>query len=404
MAAVPSGPIRPPLRPDGQSADSEVSRLEASIQSQATAENPAAGAWEALRQTLEAHFHEPDLEAVRAVYASVAAHRLPGQPVWPMLVGPPGSMKTELLSALDGLSDVYLVDQITPKTFISGQIEDPKKKSKAPPGLLHRIGANGILVCSDFSTILGINRNDRASILADLRRIYDGRLRKEYGTADNQQWRDWQGRITFLVGATPDVDLHYGVFQSLGERFVMVRWPRPGGTDAALRAMNQDPAAAKRDLKAAVHCLFKSLPRINPQLPPGLQEKIAALGEVVARGRTQVPRDSRSKAILSVPQPESATRLPQQLGQLTKGSALIGGRTVAGEEDYLIARRAALDSIPAMRRRVLDTLIAGRDISAAQLPSSTEHYATEDLAVLGLLDGKALSQLAVDHLQKAGLM
>jgi len=363
--------------------------------------NEAAEAWEAVQQVLKAHFHQPDFEAVRVICSSVAAHSLRGQPVWAMLVGPPGSMKTELLNALDGLPRIHLVDQITPKTFISGQIEDPGRRRSAPPGLLHRIGPDGILICPDFSTILEINRNDRGSILADLRRIYDGHLHKEFGTADNMQCREWRGRITFLVGATPDVDRHYAVFQSLGERFVMVRWARPGGIEAALRAMNQDTSAAKGELKSAMHRLVESLAQFNPDLPEDFQARIAALGDLAAIGRTQVPRDGHSKEITNVPVAESATRLPQQLAQLAKGSALIGGRATVNAEDYSIAHRAALDCIPTTRRRVLDALIAGRDIGEANLPASTRDYATKDLEALGLLAGTSLSPLARDLLRTA---
>jgi len=352
---------------------------------------------------LKAHFHNPDIEAIRVVYSSVAAHRLPGQPVWPMAVAPPGSMKTEILMTLVGLPNVHSVDEVTPSTFISGHIEDPKKPSPVPAGLLHRIGASGILICADFSTILGINRNHRESILSDLRRIYDGQLRKEFGTAASRHNpREWKGRITFLVGATPDVDRHYGAFQALGERFVMVRWPRAGGEEAALRAMNQDTRVAKAELKAAVHHLINSLPPHTPELFPDMQVKIAALGEFTVRARTHVPREG--KIILAVPEAESATRLSQQLAQVAKGSALIGGRTVADETDYRIARRAALDSIPATRRKILDALIAGNDVASAGLPASTEHYVTEDLEVLEVLASKKLSPLAERLLRKAGIL
>ena len=81
--------------------------------------------WENLASVLSKHHHKPDLEAVRAVYAACAAHRLNGSPVWTMNVAPPGSMKTELIEALDGLPGVHLIDQITANTFISGQIDDP---------------------------------------------------------------------------------------------------------------------------------------------------------------------------------------------------------------------------------------------------------------------------------------
>ena len=96
---------------------------------------PEPSPWDALQAVLLAHYHEPDLEAVRALFAAVAAHHLPGQPVWLMLVAPPGSMKTELLEALDGLSTVHLIDRVTPNSFLSGQVA----RSRAPASLLHRL-------------------------------------------------------------------------------------------------------------------------------------------------------------------------------------------------------------------------------------------------------------------------
>ena len=52
------------------------------------------------------------------------------------------------------------------------------------------------------------------------------------------------------------------------------------------------------------------------------------------RGRTHIPRAGNSKEIEYVPEIEAATRLAQQLAQLTKGSALLDGRKVANEDDY----------------------------------------------------------------------
>ncbi len=385
---IPSGPIRPPLRL-------------ASTRSQASL---GAAAWPRVEQVLQAHYSEPDLQAARAVYSAVAAHRLSGASVWPMLVAPPGSMKTELLAALDGLPNLHLVDHVTPHTFISGQIEEHRKPNQGASGLLHRIGASGILVCSDFSTVLGMQRDHRASVLADLRRIYDGCLRKEFGTADRLDQREWRGRITLVVAATPDVDRHYSIFQTLGERFVMIRWPRAGGTEAALRAMNQDCKAARLELREAVHALFGSLPCIEPELPKELQHEIAALAEFAVRGRTHVPRQGYSKDIIYVPEPESATRLAQQLAQLAKGSALLEGRQAVNGEDCRLVRRVAFDCIPAMRRRVLDALIAGQHPTAAKLPDSTLHYTCEDLESVDLLSNGALSPLAIGLLQEAGVI
>ena len=163
---------------------------------------PAVTPWERIENVLTKHYYKPDLQAARAVYACVCAHQLDGPPVWPMLVGAPGSMKTELLNGLRNWPNAHRIDQLTPQTFISGQIKDPANTDDTPAGLLHRIGKEGIILYPDFSTMLALRPENRASILSDMRRIYDGELRKEFGTADSLQQRSWQGRLTFVVATT----------------------------------------------------------------------------------------------------------------------------------------------------------------------------------------------------------
>jgi hypothetical protein len=314
-------------------------------------------------------------------------------------------MKTDLLESLDGLPRGHLVDTVTPHTFLSGQIEDGRRRgkveSKTSASLLHRIGPDGILVCCDFSTVISMNRDHRASVLADLRRIYDGRLHKEFGTAEKPQEREWRGRITFIAAATPDVDTHYAIFQTLGERFVMVRWHRPGGIEAAVKAMNQDRQAAKQALREAVHGLLGSLKPAEPEIAESLQLQIAALAEFAVRARTHVPRNGYSKDIVYVPEPEASTRLSQQLAQLVKGSALLAGRPVAQREDYSLAWRVGFDCIPAMRAKILNALISGGDIRSVNMPPSTKSYAVQDLECQELVAENALSPLAVELLRKA---
>ena len=357
--------------------------------------------WKEVEIVLKQHYFEPDLQAARALYAAVAAHRLTGQPVWPMLVGPPGSMKTELLNGLQILTEVHFIDQITANTFISGQIVDEKEET--PAGLLGRIGKSGIVVYPDFSTIMAMKPDAKASILSDMRRIYDGQLRKEYGTANNLKAREWQGRVTFAVAATPDVDAHYSVFQSLGERFVMIRWGRPDGIKAALSAMNQDSAVARQQLQMAVAILFRSLPRLQPRLSPSLQHSIAALADLVTRARTHIARSGYNKEMLYAPEPEAPTRLSQQLSQLAKGSALLDGRDEVSVGDYALVKRVAFDCIPTTRRKMFQALLNGNSIASAA-PASTLRYGAEDLQALGLLEERQLSSLSIGLLTIAGMM
>jgi hypothetical protein len=364
--------------------------------------------WSDVEQVIKTHFYQPDLQATRALYAAIKAHSFAGAPVWPMLVAPPGSMKTELLNALEGIEGVHLVDQVTAQTFISGQIQTGR--GGRSPSLLSRIGDSGILVCADFSTVLGMKQEQRASILADLRRIYDGQLRKEFGTADDPQQHEWKGRITLAVAVTPAIDKYGAVIQALGDRFVVVRLPRAGGVEAALKAMEQDRKEVQRELGTAVKALFDSLKgKTEPQLPHSLQIRVGALAEIAVRGRSQVQRDGYDKEIVAIPEPESPTRLAQQLAQLAKGSAALDKRESVDDADLTLVRRVAFDCIQTIPRRVLEAAIAKNNIDKLDIPASTLHYAKENLALVSLLKRGALGSLHASPLleslaQQAGIV
>jgi hypothetical protein len=51
-----------------------------------------------------------------------------------------------------------------------------------------------------------------------MRRIYDGKLSKQFGTGENHAEWTWEGRLTFVVAVTPENDRYCSIFQSLGER------------------------------------------------------------------------------------------------------------------------------------------------------------------------------------------
>jgi len=121
---------------------------------------------------------------------------------------------------------VHLIDSITPNTLVSGRAPEPGKP-KGKDGLLERIGGSGMIFIPDFSTVLEGNRDKRNEIFAQLRRVYDGRLRKEFGIEGLNT--EWSGRLTVGVAVTPEVDRYTSVFGALGERFVLIRWTRRCG-------------------------------------------------------------------------------------------------------------------------------------------------------------------------------
>lgn len=275
---------------------------------------------------------------------------------------------------------VVLIDALTPKTFLSGQIPDENTPIGRSASLLHRIGKSGIILIPDFSTVQSMKAEDRASVLASLRKIFDGKFSKEFGTAEKVEL--WEGRITVVVGTTPEIDRQRAATQALGERFVMVRWPR-AGVDAALRAVVQDRTKIHTEMRRAVQALLTDLAPTSVGLPDARKEQIVALAETAVRGRTHVHRDPYSKEIEEEPQPESPTRLAQQLCQLAKGSARLERRKQVSEIDFQVAKRVAFDCIPPRR---LQTLLAIAEDRAVR-NTSTSHYDCKDLEALGLLEG-----------------
>jgi hypothetical protein len=344
--------------------------------------------WKDLESLFRSKFHEPDMEAAKVVLACVAAHRISEHPpAWDMAIAPAGSLKTVILESLDGLPDVHLVDEVTPQTFISGKMDSDGHKRTAPASLLHRIGNQGILISADFSTVLTSDQRNRIKVFSQLRRIYDGHLHREFGTDENLEERDWKGRITFLAGVTPEVDRHHKVFAALGDRFIRTRWPRAAGAEAALRAMKQDRQVAL-DVKTGIHQLM--LPILShseipaPEFPDPLLDRVASLSEFVALARAYVPHDRRDE-IDGEAQAESNTRLPQELAQIGRGWAVLMNRSQVTDEDFALIRKAAFDSIPPLRRVVLQALIKGEKPHSLGQPASTVNRVLGDLETCGLI-------------------
>ena len=350
------------------------------------------GRWQQLEAVFRGIHHDPDLMAIRALYATVAAHYLSGPTVWMFAVAPPSSGKTEALMPLQAMG-ATIISAVTPQTFISGWTRRKKGQSfdeGSDASLLNRI-KNGIIVCKDFSQVLSMPKKTKGPILADLRDIYDGYISKEFGTGERKEWK---GRITLIAGVTQDIDSHYSVFQTLGERFVQIRWKRPGGVKAALMAMRTNLEQSHRLLEEAVRNLLgpiRSSKTTNPCIPEPQQVRIANLAEFTVRARTHVPRDGYTREIVYMPEPEASPRLAQQLEQLARGSALLDGRPEVDGNNVALAERVALDSIRADRRAILDRIRAGEMTvgelaKAIRLSQPSVSRRVEELRGLGLVE------------------
>jgi energy-coupling factor transporter ATP-binding protein EcfA2 len=351
-------------------------------------------ALEDLTRTFRAWMHLPDLTPLYATLGTVAANYMAGDALWLMIVGPPGCGKTVIIGALNGLPDVHPISTLTESALLSGTPVKEKAKGTAG-GLLREIGELGILTLKDFTSVLGMRRDKRGEVLAALREIHDGRWTRRIGEGGGRKLH-WEGKLGLVTGCTNAIDSAHSVIATMGERFLQIRQGREDSEKAALFSIEQrgKEAAMRKHLSQTVVSLFDSIAEAegfvpNPDLTDQDKRSLARLANVVTVCRSGVERNY-STLIENVPESEAPARVAKSLAQLYVGLRRIG---LLHPRAWQVVCRVGLDSIPRIRRLVLDVLSSGnaqspavatptaRIVQAVSLPDSTVRRGLEDLEV-----------------------
>jgi energy-coupling factor transporter ATP-binding protein EcfA2 len=338
-------------------------------------------------ETFERWLYLPDPRALYAVMAAAAANGLEGDPVWLVLVGPPGSGKSELLQSLAGLPHVHSAATITEAALLSGT---PKRDrdARSKGGLLREIGSYGLLLAKDLTSVLSMHSDTRAGLLAALREVYDGSWTRHVGT-DGGRTLHWEGKVGLIGGVTETIDRHHGVMSTMGERFILYRLPKVDSAEQARRSFAH--AGREKEMRAELAAATSSLLGCGlPAKPKPLDEQEQALlvdlTTLVVRCRSAVERDGRTREIELIPAPEAPTRLIVVLARLLAGLDAIG---LDREQAWSVVIKVGLDSIPALRREIIqglagapsDHTFATSEIAARLgYPKTTGKRALEDLA------------------------
>lgn len=334
-----------------------------------------------------AWLHLPNPDPVYAVLGAFAANRLPGDPVWLMVVGAASGGKTELIQPLAGLPDVYPSSTLTEASLLSGTPQKEASKD-ASGGLLRELGDFGVLLNKDFGSVLSMHRDARAQTLAALREVYDGSWTRRIGT-DGGRSLTWRGKAGLIAACTPTIDRHHAVIGAMGERFLLYRLPEIDGDEQAGRAL--DGVGREDRMRAELHDAVASV------FEPGIhavrdstdseRQRLVALSSLVVRCRSAVERDGYSREIELVTAPEAPGRLVKVLDRFLSGLLAIG---VQPDDAWRVTRDAALDCMPALRRAIVGALFRDSEASlddvatAVGHPPQTTRRALEDLQVYGI--------------------
>jgi primase-polymerase (primpol)-like protein len=339
----------------------------------------------------------PDDPASVLIPLAVAqANRMAGDPVWLLDVRPPGWGKTEGLGPIAGaLREAHMVSTLTEAALLSGTSRREKAKDSTG-GLLRTVGEFGIIVLKDFTSILSMHREQRASTIAALREIYDGSWVRNVGT-DGGRTLEWHGKVGLIAGCTEVYDRAHGVIGAMGDRFLVHRPPTPLAREVAERSLEVagHEAEMRHELTEAVAGLFVGLPFAEqPELLAAgskEREQLVDVALIAVQARSTVERDDYSREIENTHGAEAPTRVVKALMQIRSALITIG---VEPDEAHRLTTCVALDSIPQHRRRLLrDLVVLGperrvttKDASGdLGLPVRTTERVLEDLAAQGMV-------------------
>ena len=335
----------------------------------------------------------PDPGIVTLVLGAVTANRLPGDPAWLLVVGPPSSGKTEVLGAVYDLPECHPVSSLTEAGLLSGSLS---RDQEATGGLLLQLGDRGLILAPDFGTVLTEHASTRNRLFACLREVYDGRFVRRLGTAGGRTFA-WKGHAGLIAACTEAIDTPSIDLGILGERFIYYRVPRSTPEDdfiacqvAAENAARQPEIRAER--VGAVAAFFEALvlPDELPLLTTAEHDRLSMLATLGARRRSPVVRDGYARTIETVPGHERPMRLFGQLRQLHAGMVVIGTPT---NELWRLLAQVALGGTHPGRRSIVENLLSRPGVHTTSnvaghcgLPNSTARRHLEDLVAHGVLE------------------
>ncbi|WP_052460147.1 hypothetical protein [Tessaracoccus massiliensis] len=313
---------------------------------------------------------EYDLDALRAVLAAAAVEQLDGDPVWLLLISGSGNAKTETVGALNLVPLTTITSTISSPGALLSATSKRERSKDAHGGLLRKIGDRGVLVIKDVTSILSMDRNMRAEVLAALREIYDGRWSRNVGT-DGGRTLEWAGRLVTIGAVTTAWDAAHAVIAAMGDRFVLVRMDSHEGRRAAgRRAIGNtgSEVTMRRELSEAVAGVLAGINTEAVDLDDAETELLLSAADLVTLARTAVERDYQGN-VTDAHAPEMPTRFAKQLAQIVRGGLAIGMERVAAVQ---LAIRCARDTVPPLRLSILDDLAAHPDSTTAEVRKRIE--------------------------------
>ena len=308
------------------------------------------------------------------IAASYVTRKWEGDPLWILVVAPPGSGKTCAINLYVEAPDVKIVGAVTPASLISGWGGDMIDRS-----LLLELQSGQLLQAKDFGTILSMGSQQVAIVFGFLREAYDGYVSKHFGNC----FREYKPKFNFIAATTEACEVVATFRAQLGERFLRFNY-------AGVRLPSPLPSVNPNLAGVVSGWMIEAEKEPRPSFSKADTSWLHAVAKVTAKLRTDVIHDSRSREVLEIPGFEGYARLEKQLTKLYGGLAIAIGD---GTDARRLVKHTGLSSIKPRKVLVLQQIRRKPGVlSVNEIAENIRHGPTvvrrllNDLYVLGLVE------------------
>lgn len=317
-------------------------------------------------------------------------------PLWTQVIGSPGSGKTAHISLYEDWTKAKFVSRLTKNSLISGY--RPDDDPDADPSFLNELDGK-LFVIKDFTCILQGPREERDSVIGQLRDIYDGRASRVFGTLGLVEY---ESRFNMILAVTNIIDGFYAVNSQLGERFISRREHSPARkeiTKAAFDNIISGTHSTKfNDLKQNFMDYVSRIPSVPIEglyWSQKMKQRAIVGANFIAGSRSHVMREKDGESIASRPSPEVGSRLVTQVVQCIASYCICNGQTKVNVDAWDFGgARVLRDTLPSAIAWTLYT-IYNIAIDAEKRGRSPK-FAVKEILPLTRLGWKTTNRIVTD--------
>lgn len=335
------------------------------------------------------------MQSIDLTMAAALSVRLPGEPIWVFLYGPPSCGKSLLIEAFGGENDYFdYASKLTATSLVSGW---RPQNGESTSSTLPKINGKTLFI-KDLTVLLGMPETVQQQLWDILRDAYDGYIKVPFG--NGQTFTATGIKFGIVAGVTHAI--HSRNDSDMGERFLKIdylgnstQFSEEDHMDAAWDNMDKKKENKELLLKSILgyykHLHESFSPESLLPVPDEIKQKLKKLAQLVAKLRTKVVKD-RHEGMKMRPVPEVATRIFLQLGILLRCVAYVRQDKEINNDTYLTIKKIAFDSTNALNLEVIDYLHKHKGasrhalINDLRIPSTRMHQILTDFEQLDIVE------------------